>query len=65
MDGAIKNFAQRLVGTSNPWAKEGRRCARCSRFVMLSIYAGLDFYIGQEAVLYGKFNARHCLGYLA
>jgi len=31
----LKVFAQKLVGTANFWAKEGRRCARLSRFVIL------------------------------
>ena len=62
---ALKNFAQRPVGTSDPWAKEGRRCARCSRFVNFSIKASFAFYISQQAILYGKLYERHCLSYLA
>lgn len=47
--GPKKDFAQGLVGTANPWAKEGD-AQGALRFVLNSIPPILFFCIGQQAV---------------
>jgi len=49
---ALKDFAQGSVGTANPWAKEGRRCARLLRFVEGSITGETQLHISQPAIIY-------------